>query len=65
MGEALEDFTGGVSEQISIPDQGVVDDPDKRAEFFARLTKEKDRKSLLAASIPVSMKKEKKKKKII
>ena len=56
MGEALEDFTGGVSEQIDLVDLGLVDKPEERTAFFARLQKEVDRKSLLAASIPVSCK---------
>jgi calpain-5 len=55
LGEALEDFTGGVSEQMSIADLGVVDNPEERNRFFERLKKEVERKSLLAASIPVSV----------
>lgn len=52
LGEALEDFTGGVSEQLDIVHLGLVDKPEERTAFFARLQKEVDRKSLLAASIP-------------
>jgi len=55
LGEALEDFTGGVSEQLNIADLGVVDNPDEMNNFFERLKKEVDRKSLLAASIPVCL----------
>ena len=54
LGEALEDFTGGVSESISLVELGVADKPEERATLFARLQKEVERKSLLAASIPVS-----------
>ena len=53
LGEALEDFTGGVSEQINMADIGVVDNPEEMNNFFDRLKKEVERKSLLAASIPV------------
>ncbi|XP_045199572.2 calpain-5-like [Mercenaria mercenaria] len=52
LGEALEDFTGGVSEQLNMADIGVVDNPEEQTKFFERLKKEVDRKSLLAASIP-------------
>ena len=54
LGEALEDFTGGVADQIDLAELGLVDKPEERTAFFARLQKEVDRKSLLAASIPVS-----------
>ena len=54
LGEALEDFTGGVADQIDLVELGLVDKPEERTAFFARLQKEVDRKSLLAASIPVS-----------
>lgn len=56
LGEALEDFTGGVSEQINMADLGVVDNPEEMSNFFDRLKKEVERKSLLAASIPVCSK---------
>lgn len=56
LGEALEDFTGGVSEQLNLADIGVVDNPEEQNKFFERLKKEVDRKSLLAASIPVCLK---------
>ncbi|KAH3807551.1 hypothetical protein DPMN_135896, partial [Dreissena polymorpha] len=52
LGEALEDFTGGVSEQIAMSELGPLDKPDEINAFFERLKKEVDRKSLLAASIP-------------
>ncbi|KAL4219876.1 Calpain-5 [Mactra antiquata] len=52
LGEALEDFTGGVSELIHMADLGVVDSPEEQNKFFERLKKEVERKSLLAASIP-------------
>jgi calpain-5 len=54
LGEALEDFTGGVSEQMNMADIGVVDNAEEMNKFFDRLKKEVERKSLLAASIPVS-----------
>ncbi|XP_052783914.1 calpain-5-like [Mya arenaria] len=54
LGEALEDFTGGVSEQLTIADLGVADNPEEMNVFFERLKKEVDRKSLLAASIPAA-----------
>lgn len=54
LGEALEDFTGGVSELINLADINVVNDFDERQAFFERLKKEVDRKSLLAASIPAA-----------
>ena len=61
LGEALEDFTGGVSEQLDIGDLGLMDKPEERTAFYARLQKEVERKSLLAASIPVSSLQEKEK----
>ena len=57
LGEALEDFTGGVSEQLDIGELGLMDKPEERTAFYARLQKEVERKSLLAASIPVSYRK--------
>ncbi|XP_071086234.1 calpain-5-like [Haliotis cracherodii] len=52
LNEALEDFTGGVSDTYEMEKMGVATEPEKRAEFFARMQKEMDRKSLMAASIP-------------
>ncbi|KAL3848425.1 hypothetical protein ACJMK2_019283 [Sinanodonta woodiana] len=52
LGEALEDFTGGVSEQIDVVKQGLRDNTETRANFFAKMQKEMDRKFLMAASIP-------------
>jgi calpain-5 len=53
LGEALEDFTGGVSEQIDLVKMGVADNPEERAALYKKLSKEIERNSLMAASIPV------------
>lgn len=50
--EALEDFTGGVSDAMSLPDLKVADALEERTSLFERMKKEMDRKSLMAASIP-------------
>ncbi|VDI00204.1 calpain-5 [Mytilus galloprovincialis] len=52
LGEALEDFTGGVSEQIDMVKLGVADNPEERATLYKKFGKEMDRNSLMAASIP-------------
>ena len=53
LGEALEDFTGGVSEQIDLVKLGVADNTEERAILYKKLGKEMERNSLMAASIPV------------
>lgn len=52
LGEALEDFTGGVSEQIDVRGLDLASKPEERADLFERMKKQMDRKSLMAASIP-------------
>ncbi|XP_052104854.1 calpain-5-like [Mytilus californianus] len=52
LGEALEDFTGGVSEQIDLVKMGVADNPEERAILYKKFGKEMERNSLMAASIP-------------
>ncbi|KAJ8310510.1 hypothetical protein KUTeg_012375 [Tegillarca granosa] len=54
LGEALEDFTGGVSDHIDLVKSEVADKPEEKVELFARMQKEIDRSSLMAASIPPS-----------
>ncbi|WAR27546.1 CAN5-like protein [Mya arenaria] len=50
--QSKNEFWRGVSEQLTIADLGVADNPEEMNVFFERLKKEVDRKSLLAASIP-------------
>ena len=55
MGEALEDFTGGVTENVDL--EKLEKDPEVvkiKKELYERMHKEAERRSLMAASIPVS-----------
>ena len=54
LSEALEDFTGGVSDTIDLPKMEVALKVETRVAFFARMLKDMERRSLMAASIPVS-----------
>jgi calpain-5 len=55
LAEALVDFTGGVAEPIDLIDGKFNEDETKRNELFEVLDKEMSHKSLMAASIPVSL----------
>ena len=55
LSEALEDFTGGVSEPIDIVADNYATDQDKRDELFKTMKKEAENHALLAAAIPVSV----------
>jgi calpain-5 len=54
LSEALEDFTGGVSDTIDLLKLEVAVKAEERVSLFARMQKDLDRRSLMAASIPVS-----------
>uniref|UniRef100_A0A0B7B7Z1 Calpain catalytic domain-containing protein n=1 Tax=Arion vulgaris TaxID=1028688 RepID=A0A0B7B7Z1_9EUPU len=54
LSEALEDFTGGVSDTINLVEMEVATKPEERVALFSRMQKEMDRKSLMAASIPAT-----------
>lgn len=54
LSEALEDFTGGVSDSIDLTQMALAGNPVARSELFQQLEKEMDRKTMLGASIPVS-----------
>ncbi|KAM9800997.1 calpain-5-like [Neosynchiropus ocellatus] len=49
--DALVDFTGGVSEPMSLTESGVKDDEEKRAELFERVLKVHNRGGLISCSI--------------
>lgn len=51
--EALVDFTGGVAEAISMVEHDYANDETKRLTLWASLSKEMERRSLMAAAIPV------------
>ena len=53
LSEALEDFTGGVSDTLDMIKMELAAKSEERVALFARMQKEMDRKSLMAASIPV------------
>ena len=53
LSEALEDFTGGVSDTVDLLKLEVALKAEERVAMFARMQKEMDRRSLMAASIPV------------
>ena len=55
LSEALEDFTGGVSDSIDLVSLGVASYAEAREQLFVRLEKEMDRNSMMGASIPVSL----------
>ncbi|KAK7090817.1 calpain-5-like [Littorina saxatilis] len=50
--EALEDFTGGVSDSLDLVEMGIKDKPDNRVDLYARLKREMDRNTMMGASIP-------------
>ncbi|XP_064615134.1 LOW QUALITY PROTEIN: calpain-5-like [Liolophura sinensis] len=52
LAEALEDFTGGVSDPIDMVALNVATDLDARHTYFKRMQKDMERKSLMAAAIP-------------
>ncbi|CAG5114859.1 unnamed protein product [Candidula unifasciata] len=54
LSEALEDFSGGVSDTLNMLEMDLATKPDERVALFARMQKEMDRKSLMAASIPAT-----------
>jgi calpain-5 len=54
LAEALEDFTGGVSESCNIVEEKHVADQAKRKEFFRWLLRAADNDDLMCAAIPVS-----------
>ncbi|KAL8625593.1 hypothetical protein ACOMHN_014681 [Nucella lapillus] len=54
LSEALEDFTGGVSDTLDLLKMEVAAKPEERVSLFARMEKEMDRRSLMAASIPAA-----------
>ncbi|XP_059155329.1 calpain-5-like isoform X2 [Physella acuta] len=54
LSEALEDFTGGVSDTLDMIKMEVSSKPEERVALFARMQKEVDRTSLMAASIPAT-----------
>ncbi|KAK7090807.1 calpain-5-like [Littorina saxatilis] len=54
LSEALEDFTAGVSDTLDLLKLEVATKPEERVALFARMQKEMDRRSLMAASIPAA-----------
>ena len=54
LSEALEDFTGGVADTVDLLKLEVAQKIEERVSLFARMQKEVERHSLMAASIPVS-----------
>lgn len=54
LSEALEDFTGGVSDTLDLIKMEVAAKAEERVALFARMQKEMDRHSLMAASIPAT-----------
>lgn len=55
LSEALEDFSAGVSDTMNMVEMEVATKSEERVALFARMQKDMDRKSLMAASIPVSV----------
>lgn len=53
LGEALEDFTGGVSNFMSLKEARKETNAEEHTALFVKMQKEMERKSLMAASIPV------------
>ena len=53
LSEALEDFTGGVSDTLDLLKLEVAQKAEERVALFSRMQKEMERFSLMAASIPV------------
>lgn len=53
LAEALEDFTGGVSESFDMADEHYAENEEKKQEFYDWLKKSLDRGSLICAAIPV------------
>lgn len=51
--DALVDFTGGVSEPMSLMENSVKDDEEKRNELFERVLKVHNRGGLISCSIQV------------
>lgn len=53
LSEALEDFTGGVSETFDLQAEKYYDEPDKKEEFFTFLYHQFNDHALMSAAIPV------------
>ncbi|XP_055959523.1 calpain-5 [Patella vulgata] len=54
LAEALEDFSGGVSDTIDLVKSNVNTNVEERVKLFAHMKKDMDRRSLMAASIPAT-----------
>jgi len=54
-GDALVDFTGGVSESVDIHDGGYQNDDNKQVDLFENLFQAHKHKSLISCSIAVSV----------
>ncbi|XP_041352428.1 calpain-5-like [Gigantopelta aegis] len=54
LSEALEDFSGGVSDTVDLVGDGVATNVEERTALYSRLHKDMNRKSLMAASIPAT-----------
>lgn len=54
LAEALEDFTGGVSESFNMTDEKYAENESKQDEFYEWLRKSLDRGSLICAAIPAA-----------
>jgi calpain-5 len=54
LAEALEDFTGGVSESCHLIDEKRITDARKRNEFFEKLVHAAKNNAIMCAAIPVS-----------
>lgn len=54
-GDALVDFTGGVGESVNLKEGGYANDQKKREELFKTMQKGEKDKSLMSASIKVSL----------
>ena len=54
LAEALEDFTGGVSETFDLEEEKLFEDGIKKDAFYEWIKKEMNNCSLMAAAIPAS-----------
>ena len=52
--EALEDFTGGISDSLDLEEMKVESSIEERVKLFDRLEHEMENRTMMGASIPVS-----------
>ena len=55
LAEALEDFTGGVSESCNLIEEKKVNDETHREQFYESLIRAAENNAMMCAAIPVTL----------